>query len=155
MSLPYRPCVGIMLLNQNNHVFVARRIDATTEAWQMPQGGIDKDELPQNAALRELLEEIGTNNAKILKESSTWLRYDLPEDLIPTVWGGRYKGQEQKWFLMQFTGEEKDINIETEIPEFLEWKWVEPHALPELIVPFKRQLYCDIVEEFLPYITKP
>lgn len=147
-GLPYRPCVGIMLLNAANQVFVAKRIDMVTEAWQMPQGGIDKDEDPRDAAFRELREETGTAKATILAESSRWLSYDLPDELIGKIWKGRYAGQRQKWFVMRFEGEDGDIDIDTEEPEFSEWKWAEPRHLPDLIVPFKRQLYMDVLNEF-------
>lgn len=146
--LPYRPCVGLMLLNQDNHVFVAKRIDTRAEAWQMPQGGIDEGETPQEAAQREMREEIGTDNAKIIAESVGWLEYDLPEDLIPKLWDGKYRGQKQKWFALRYLGKDADINIDTETPEFIEWKWVAMKELPELIVPFKRDLYQRLVQEF-------
>lgn len=147
-GLPYRPCVGIMLLNAANQVFVAKRIDMVTEAWQMPQGGIDGDEDPRDAAFRELREETGTAKATILAESSRWLSYDLPDELIGKIWKGRYAGQRQKWFAMRFEGDDGDIDIDTEEPEFSEWKWAEPRQLPDLIVPFKRQLYMDVLSEF-------
>ncbi|MCZ4282476.1 RNA pyrophosphohydrolase [Kiloniella laminariae] len=151
-ALPYRPCVGIMLLNQENRVFVAQRIDNPGEAWQMPQGGIDDGEEPLVAALRELEEETGTAKAELLAESSSWLTYDLPHDLVPKIWKGRYRGQKQKWYAFRFKGENSDINIETDIPEFSDWKWVEMSELPQLIVPFKRELYRKIVAEF-SYLT--
>ncbi|MBV8651670.1 MAG: RNA pyrophosphohydrolase [Alphaproteobacteria bacterium] len=144
----YRPAVGIMLLNDDDRVFVARRIDTVVEAWQMPQGGIDEGEAPREAALRELEEEIGTAKATILAESRAWLRYDLPAELVGKVWGGRYRGQRQKWFAMRFTGSDTDIDLATEHPEFMDWKWIEPGQLPELIIPFKRQLYRDVLAEF-------
>jgi putative (di)nucleoside polyphosphate hydrolase len=148
----YRPCVGIMLLNQANLVFVARRIDMTSDAWQMPQGGIDPGEEPRAAAMRELGEETGTDKAEILGESRTWMNYDLPVEMIGQLWKGRYRGQTQKWFLMRFTGVDSDINIATETPEFTEWKWIEPARLPEVIVPFKRDIYRQVVAEFSPLI---
>ena len=151
-DLPYRPCVGAMLLNREGLVFVARRIDMRTEAWQMPQGGIDEGEAPRKALLRELREEIGTDKAEIIAESHDWLHYDLPEELIPIVWGGKYRGQRQKWFLLRFTGEDSDINIATPEPEFLEWKWADPSTLPALIVPFKRELYQQVLAEFTAYL---
>ena len=149
-GLPYRSAVGIMLLNRQGEVFVARRIDMPDlSAWQMPQGGIDDGETPRQAALRELKEEIGTDKAEILAESAGWLRYDLPADLAAGgIWGGRYRGQCQKWFVMRFTGGDADIDLATEHPEFDAWQWVPPQRLPELIVPFKRQLYLDILAEF-------
>lgn len=147
-TLPYRPCAGIMMLNHDNQVFVARRIDTKVEAWQMPQGGIDPGEDPTEAALRELKEEIGTNHVDILAESSGWLTYDLPEHLIGILWKGRYRGQKQKWFAVRYLGDDSEINIETETPEFLEWKWADPQTLPELIVPFKQKLYQQLLIEF-------
>ncbi len=152
-NLPYRPCAGIMLLNKNGHVFVAKRIDTKAEAWQMPQGGIDKGESPRDAAMRELFEETGVTQATIIAESEQWMNYDLPEHLIGKLWKGKYRGQTQKWFLMRFEGEDAHINIETEIPEFCEWRWVEAHLLPEIIVPFKRDLYAEIVKEFSPHLN--
>ena len=146
--LPYRPCVGVMLINREARVFVAQRLDTTVEAWQMPQGGIDRGESPRQAALRELKEEIGTDNAEIIAESRDWLRYDLPAHLIGRVWKGRYRGQEQKWFAMRFLGEDGEIDLETEDPEFTTWRWTELDSLPELIIPFKRKLYQELVEEF-------
>jgi len=138
-----------MLLNRQGEVFVGRRIDMPSlPAWQMPQGGIDRGETPSQAALRELKEEIGTDRAEILAESRGWLKYELPAELAGKVFGGRYCGQKQKWFAMRFIGKESDIDLATEHPEFDRWQWVAPHRLPELIVPFKRQLYLDILAEF-------
>jgi len=145
----YRAAVGVMLLNHTGEVFVARRIDMPMmPAWQMPQGGIDPGETPLQAALRELKEEIGTDKAEILGESRMWLKYDLPVELAGGVWGGRYRGQRQKWFAMRFTGNDTDVDLATEHPEFDAWKWIQPERLPEVIVPFKRQLYIDILAEF-------
>ena len=138
-----------MLLNRQGEVFVGRRIDMPSlPAWQMPQGGIDRGETPSQAALRELKEEIGTDRAEILAESRGWLKYELPAELAGKVFGGRFCGQKQKWFAMRFIGKECDIDLATEHPEFDRWQWVAPHRLPELIVPFKRQLYLDILAEF-------
>ncbi len=144
----YRPGVGIMLLDGQNRVFVGRRIDMADENWQMPQGGIDRGESPRAAALRELKEEIGTDKAEFLGESAQWLRYDVPHGIARRVWSGRYRGQMQKWFAMRFTGEDRDIDVATAHPEFNAWRWVSPADLPTLIVPFKRQLYQDILAEF-------
>lgn len=151
--LPYRPCVGMMLLNPQKQVFVARRIDTSAEAWQMPQGGIDAGEDPKAAAFRELSEEIGTRNATVLGESRAWLSYDLPESLVPRVWGGKYRGQTQKWFCLRFDGGDGDINLATEKPEFHSWQWIAPKRLPDLIVPFKRSLYAHVLEEFHEFLT--
>jgi putative (di)nucleoside polyphosphate hydrolase len=151
--LPYRPGVGIMLLNKAGHVFAAKRIDMTSEAWQMPQGGIDEGESPEEAAWRELEEETGTGKAEILAESRGWHTYDLPQELVPKIWGGRYRGQRQKWFVMRFTGTDADINIATKHPEFSEWKWVKPETLPAIIVPFKKELYAKLVEEFKEWVA--
>jgi putative (di)nucleoside polyphosphate hydrolase len=148
-ALRYRPAVGIMLLNRHGEVFVGRRTDMPVmPAWQMPQGGIDPGEAPRQAAMRELEEEIGTAKAVILGESRVWLKYDLPVELAGGIWGGRYRGQRQKWFVMRFIGSNADINLATEHPEFDAWQWVAPERLPDLIVPFKRQLYIDILAEF-------
>ena len=147
-ALPYRRGVGVMLVNATGLVFVAKRIDMPSDAWQMPQGGIDAGETPLEAAKREMFEEVGTDKAEFVAESAGWYHYDLPSDLIGKIWGGRYRGQEQKWFVARFTGKDTDINIATEHPEFLDWKWVEPPLLPNLIVPFKRQLYAEVLKEF-------
>ena len=140
-ALPYRKGVGILLLNGEGRVFVGRRIDTTAEAWQLPQGGIDPGETPQEAALRELEEETGARSVEIIAESRDWLSYDLPPELAGKVWGGRYRGQQQKWFAMRFLGGDGDINIETEHPEFNAWRWAGPAELPQQIVAFKRPLY--------------
>lgn len=147
-TLPYRLGVGIMLFDKNGRVFVARRIDAKADAWQMPQGGIDGEESPRAAALRELKEEIGTANAIILAESRDWHAYNLPPHLVGRVWGGRFRGQRQKWFAARFLGEDAEINLETTHPEFDAWQWVEIAKLTAMIVPFKRDLYAALVEEF-------
>jgi putative (di)nucleoside polyphosphate hydrolase len=150
----YRRGVGIMLVNAAGHAFVGRRIDTLIAAWQMPQGGIDEGETPAAAAMRELKEEVGTDKAEIVAESRSWLCYELPPEIAAALWGGRYRGQRQKWFLMRFLGRDADIDIsDHEHPEFDAWRWVPPDHLPELIVPFKRQLYCDILAEFRPHCT--
>jgi putative (di)nucleoside polyphosphate hydrolase len=146
--LPYRRCVGIMLLNRRDEVFVGRRIDTTVEAWQMPQGGIDGDEAPRRAALREMKEEIGTDHAEILAESAGWLNYDLPERLVPVVWRGRYRGQTMKWFALRFLGRDSDIDIATEHAEFMAWRWMRPDDLLTAIVPFKHAVYAAVLDEF-------
>jgi putative (di)nucleoside polyphosphate hydrolase len=144
----YRPGVGVMLLDPLNRVFVGRRIDTAGNNWQMPQGGIDKGETPRQAALRELREEVGTNRAEIIAETKGWLSYDVPADITRRRWRGRYRGQRQKWFAMRFLGRDEDIDLHTHHPEFDAWKWVPPAELPRLIVPFKRQLYLDVLTEF-------
>ncbi len=144
----YRRAVGIMLLNAAGEVLVAQRLDFPGDAWQMPQGGIDKGETPLQAARRELKEEIGTDKAEVIAECRRWLAYDFPPDLQRRAWRGRYRGQTQKWFAMRFTGSDADIDLATGHPEFGAWKWVPPSELTRLIVPFKRQLYQDVIEEF-------
>ena len=172
MTLPdselaaYRPGVGIMLLDPTGRVFVGRRKDmpAGLAAWQMPQGGIDPGETPRQAALRELEEEVGTDKAEILAETGGWLHYDLPPEVAQDIanargypnglWGGRYRGQRQKWFAMRFLGEDSDIDPAAgEHPEFDAWEWVAPERLPELIVPFKRPIYEAVLAEFANVIS--
>ena len=149
-KLPYRPCVGVMLINAEGHVFVGQRRDRYQDAWQMPQGGVDKGEAAEDAAMRELWEETGVtaDKAEIIASTEDWLPYELPHDLVPQIWKGRFRGQEQKWFLMRFLGEDADIDIETEHPEFSKWKWMEPQALVGSIVPFKRDVYAQVLEAF-------
>ncbi|MEE2980531.1 MAG: RNA pyrophosphohydrolase [Pseudomonadota bacterium] len=144
----YRPGVGIMLLNRHGLVFGGRRIDTPGTAWQMPQGGIDEGESPRCAAMRELKEETGIDKAKIIAESRGWLSYDLPPEMAATIWGGRYRGQRQKWFAARFFGYDEDFDLNAHEPEFAEWKWLEAGDLPRFIVPFKRQLYLDVLAEF-------
>jgi putative (di)nucleoside polyphosphate hydrolase len=144
----YRPGVGIVLLNAARLVFVGRRIDMPVASWQMPQGAVDPGETPRQAALRELKEEVGTDHAEILAESRRWLKYDLPPEIARRMWGGQYRGQRQKWFAMRFLGQDADIDLGGEHPEFSEWRWIAAERLPELIIPFKRQLYLDILAEF-------
>ncbi len=152
--LPYRPCVGLMLLNDRGQVFVAQRVDVRGAAWQMPQGGIDPGESPREAALRELKEEIGTDAAEILAESRHWHAYDLPPHLIPRVWGGKYRGQRQRWFALRFLGSDSDIDLEAHHPEFHTWCWADFERLPELIVPFKRDVYAKVMAEFRPVVSR-
>jgi putative (di)nucleoside polyphosphate hydrolase len=147
-DLPYRPAVGVMLLNSEGLVFVGKRIDQTMEGWQMPQGGIDDGETPAEAAFREMEEEIGTRNAELLREYDDWLAYDLPSHLLGIGLHGRYRGQRQKWLAMRFRGEDKDINIATQEPEFAHWKWLAIEALPRMVVPFKRDTYAKVIAAF-------
>ena len=144
----FRPGVGIMLVDSAGRVFVGKRIDVTEEAWQMPQGGIDGDEAPIAAAMRELSEELSTTNVEVVAESSRWHEYELPNPLRGRAWDGRWDGQRQRWFLMRFLGDDAEINIATEHPEFSAWRWVAPEQIIELIVLFKRRLYLDVLEEF-------
>jgi putative (di)nucleoside polyphosphate hydrolase len=148
--LPYRRCVGVMLVNRVGHVFVGQRIDNDAPAWQMPQGGIDKGESVTEAALRELWEETGVTADKVRIEAETpgWLPYDLPHEIVPRIWKGRYKGQEQKWVLMRFLGQDGDVNIATDHPEFSEWRWLPPEDLLAHIVPFKRAVYAQVLDAF-------
>ncbi|NBC35328.1 RNA pyrophosphohydrolase [Novosphingobium sp. FSY-8] len=157
-ALPYRPCVGVMLVNQHGRVFVGRRIDQREsevgqdgDFWQMPQGGIDEGEDLRAAAYRELFEETGVDeaNATILAQTREEVLYDLPDHLIGKLWKGRYRGQRQFWILMRFTGQDSDINLNAHEPaEFDAWKWAEPEHLPEMIVPFKKRVYRAVLDEF-------
>lgn len=153
-DLPYRAGVGIMLINPEKRIFTGQRIDNEAEAWQMPQGGIDDGEEPRETALRELEEETGIARSlvSILAETPDWLSYELPEDLRGGVWKGRYRGQRQKWYLVDFLGNDKDVNLATPEPEFRAWKWSTAAELPGLIVPFKRKLYADIIDIFSDYL---
>ena len=153
-KLPYRRNVGVMVLNADGEVFVGQRRDSDVAAWQMPQGGIDKGEDAETAALRELEEETGipAHLIDIVAVSAGWIPYELPHDLVPRLWKGRYRGQEQKWFLMRFKGVDADVNIQTEHPEFSEWRWLKPADLVDNIVPFKRDVYVSVVEEFKEYL---
>jgi putative (di)nucleoside polyphosphate hydrolase len=144
----YRRGVGIMLINSRSRIFIARRLDVRGDAWQMPQGGIDRGETPRAAAYRELKEEIGTNNAEIIAESKNWLYYDLPEELAKQAWDGRWRGQRQKWFVMLFKGDDREINLATADPEFDAWRWISVHELKKLATFFKRKLYASVLGEF-------
>ncbi|MBL8628996.1 MAG: RNA pyrophosphohydrolase [Rhodospirillaceae bacterium] len=151
---PYRRGVGIALINAKGHVWVGQRFDSTEPAWQMPQGGIDKGEEPRDAALREMLEEIGTDKAEIIAETPGWVRYDLPPEISKKIWKGKYRGQEQKWYLLKFTGTDSDINITTEHPEFSQWTWLPFAELPNVIVGFKRDIYVQVVAAFQTTVNK-
>ena len=146
-DLPLRTGVGIAVLNSKNQVFVGKRKDNPFDKWQMPQGGVDLNEPLLIAMKRELEEETSIKNIQILKEFSQWLEYDLPKKLIGKIWAGKYRGQKQKWFIVRFTGEESEININTENPEFIEWKWIDMNLLPDLIVNFKKHVYKDVLAE--------
>lgn len=153
-ALPYRPATGVMLLNRDGKVFVAQRLDSTLEAWQMPQGGLDEGEDAEAGALRELEEETGIprDKVEIVARCPVELTYDLPDDLVGKMWKGKWRGQRQTWFLLRFTGEDSDVNLETVEPEFRAWKWADPAELPALIVPFKNQLYEDVLKAFQPFL---
>ena len=138
-----------MIINIKKEVLVGKRLDHPSGYWQMPQGGIDKDENPEEAVWREMMEEIGTNKAELIRESNKWINYDIPKDTLATLpWGDKYKGQKQKWFIFRFSGINEDINVETENPEFSEWKWTSHKRLIENAVPFKKNTYSKILEEF-------
>mgnify|MGYP001172015367 FL=1 len=145
----YRPCVGIVLI-KNGMVFAAKRIDYQSSAWQMPQGGIEDKETPRKAAIRELREETGISkeNVEILCQTSDWIKYDLPNELVPKLWGGKYLGQKQIWFAINYLGSDQDININTENPEFCAWRWMKKSEIEEKIVPFKKSVYNKIFGEF-------
>jgi putative (di)nucleoside polyphosphate hydrolase len=154
-TLPYRPCAGVMLLNQAGKVFVGQRLDSTVEAWQMPQGGIDEGESAEQAAIRELGEETGVAPDKValIATIDHELFYDLPEDLIGKVWKGKWRGQRQRWFLYRFLGTDGDVQIETSHQEFRAWRWADPAELPDIIVPFKKTLYEEVLAGFANHLA--
>ena len=152
-DLPLRTGVGISVLNSQNQIFVGRRIDNPFDKWQMPQGGVDPNEPLLAAMKRELKEETSIVNIEVLKEFNQWLEYELPENLIGKIWKGKYRGQKQKWFIVRFTGEEKEIDINTKYPEFIEWKWIDMDLLPDLIVNFKKHIYKNVLAELKKYIN--
>jgi putative (di)nucleoside polyphosphate hydrolase len=144
----YRPCVGLMVIAPDKRLLVGERLGPLRDAWQMPQGGIDPGESPLEAARRELLEEIGTDRVKLLAESRHWYAYDLPLELMPEHWGGRYRGQSQKWFAFRFTGTDADVDLHAHHAEFARWRWATPDQILRLIVPFKHPVYQAILAEF-------
>ena len=156
-ALPYRPCVGVMLINAEGRIFAGQRRDSDSDspAWQMPQGGIDDGEKPRAAALRELWEETGITADRVdfIAKAHHWVTYDLPPELLGKVWGGKYRGQRQRWFLYRFLGTDDDINIATEHPEFSKWRWVAAAEMLAAIVPFKRAVYEQVVTAFRGYLA--
>ncbi len=153
--LPYRPCAGVMLINRDGLIFAGRRIDSDAPAWQMPQGGIDPGEAPADAGIRELWEETGVTAALVqpLAETPDWITYDLPPELLGKVWKGRYRGQQQRWFLYRFLGEDAQIDIATDHPEFSEWRWISADEMLAAIVPFKRDVYARVIAAFRPWLA--
>lgn len=155
-GLPYRPCAGVVLINEAGRVFAGHRIDNAADAWQMPQGGIDKGEDPREAALRELREETGISAdlCDVVAETPDWVRYDLPPELVGKIWKGRYGGQTQKWFLVRYRGTDDQVNIATEHPEFDAWQWMAPEEISGKIVPFKRAVYDSVFDAFREHLAK-
>lgn len=155
--LPYRPCVGLMILNRDGLIFAGQRLDNPQKAWQMPQGGIDPGETPQIAALRELTEETGIPGeaVTVLRESTVWHPYDLPRQLIPKLWNGQFRGQTQRWFALRYSGPDSTVNIATDVPEFECWSWMDHSELIAKIVPFKRDTYSSVFTEFADLIGTP
>ena len=155
VTLPYRPCVGITLINAQGLIFAGRRIDGASGAWQMPQGGIDAGERPKDAALRELFEEtgVGAGQVTFLASTEDWLTYDLPPELLGKIWGGKYRGQRQKWYLYRFDGADSEIDIAKEHAEFAEWHWIGAAEMLAAIVPFKRAVYADVIAAFRRHLA--
>lgn len=154
-DLPYRPCVGVVLVNADGRIFAGQRKDSPVAAWQMPQGGIDAGETPKTAALRELREETGVTGdlVEFVAKSPNWVTYDLPDDLVGKVWGGKYRGQRQRWFLFRYLGRDDQIDIATQHPEFSQWRWVTAEEMLAAIVPFKRAVYEDVVAAFRAWLA--
>lgn len=154
-KLPYRPCVGVMLINAKGEIFAGQRLDNKAKAWQMPQGGIDEGEKPREAALRELWEETGVTAdlVEFIGKTKEWVTYDLPADLLGKVWGGKFRGQRQKWFLYRFLGTDEQVNIATIHPEFGAWRWIGADDLIASIVPFKRAVYEEVVAQFRDHLA--
>lgn len=154
-SLPYRPCAGVVLISRDGLVFAGQRIDNPGDAWQMPQGGMDYGELPEEAALRELTEETGVarDRVHVLAQTRDWITYDLPDELLGKIWGGKFRGQEQMWFAMRFLGADSDIDIATDHAEFSRWAWMHPDELIEKIVPFKRHVYEAVFSDLGEWIA--
>jgi len=152
-KLPLRIGVGVIVLNDKNKIFVGKRKDNPVDKWQMPQGGVDKDENFLAAMKRELNEETSIKNIKVLKELDAWFEYELPKNLLGIIWKGKFRGQKQKWFIVRFTGEENEINLNTKHPEFIEWKWIEMKELPKVIVDFKKDVYEKLLVELNKFIN--
>jgi putative (di)nucleoside polyphosphate hydrolase len=152
-NLPMRIGVGVIVLNDENKVFVGKRKDNPVDKWQMPQGGVDKNEDYIDAMKRELNEETSIKNIKVLKEFNEWLEYELPKNLLGIIWKGKFRGQKQKWFIARFNGSDSEININTKYPEFIEWKWIEMHKLPDVIVDFKKDIYKKILIELKKFFN--
>ena len=151
-NLPLRIGVGVIIFNNNNNIFVGKRKDNPIDKWQMPQGGVDKGENYISAMRRELLEETSIKSIKILKELEGFYEYELPENLVGIIWKGKFRGQRQKWFITKFFGNENEINLNTKHPEFIDWKWISPEKLPEVIVDFKKNLYVKLLSEIREFI---
>ena len=151
--LPLRKGVGAIILNNENKIFVGKRLDNPVNKWQMPQGGLDKGENYLSAMKREVLEETSMKSIKILKEIDGFFEYELPKNLIGIIWKGKFRGQKQKWFITRFIGEEKEINLNTKNPEFIEWKWVFPNELPKIIVDFKKKMYLQLLNKINTFIN--